>query len=148
MNPIPRNDQSAREALLRKVGIDPSNQQLAVATLAQLQRVAIARCDEACVYYLRKWVKELRGLKPKSYTKRLGELNANFSALFKTTDKLSGSNSLTYGLARKHPDGLIEKHAFEITYKVTPQLNGKGIFSLAVDHKEIAWPSNVSIKES
>lgn len=138
--------QQQRRNILERAGINPRDQHIAVHTLRQVQAASITQCEVACVHYLRKWVPELAKVKPEHFTRKLSDLNANFSALFKAQEPLLGKNSLTYGLARKYPNGRVETFAFEITFTVTPQLGkSKGIFRLDVDHKEIPFPANVKV---
>lgn len=149
MNLTPQQIQERRRAFLERSGINPRDQHLAVHTLQQVQTAAVAQTDDACIFYLRKWVPELKGVKPENFTKKLAQLDANFSALFKAEEPLLGKNSLTYGLARKYKTGKIETHAFEITFTIRPQLgNQKGIFRFDVDHKEIPFPTNVKIVDA
>lgn len=144
-----KDPQAVRQKLLASAGVDAKNQHVATHTLQQVQSVAVLKADQACIEYLRRWVPELKGLEPKRFSVKLAELNAVFSALFRTTEKLLGENSLTYGLARKYPDGRVEKKEFEIKFRVLPALDTKGgAFSLAVEHQEIDWPAHVKVVDS
>lgn len=135
--------QAARQRFLAQHGIQAKDQHLVTHTLAQVQGVMVQRTDEACVHYLRKWVKELRALKPKSFHHWMRHHKAAFEAVDQKHDPITGKHSLTYCYVRENPRA---RKAFEITFCVTPILNGKGLFRLDVDHVEVPFPANVSVK--
>lgn len=143
LNPDQRAAQKRRQQFLASQGVDAKNQHVAVHTLQLVQDAALKKTEEACIYYLRRWEKELSTVEPENFTDWMTQKDAIFAATLKTQDKLTGNHSLIYCYYRKDPE---TKRAFEINFKVLPQLDGKGIFRLDVDHVEVPFPANVKVE--
>lgn len=135
-----------RLKFLASKGIKASDSALAVHMLHQTQNMIIQRTDESILFFLRSWIPAIREVLPSEMQDWLHANDYLFQAVSHTTDQLTRKVTDTYCLYREGPPEV--KLAFELNYQINPQLDGKGIFRLDMDQKEVPFPPDIQILKS